>query len=395
MKILFVNEICGYFGGVEQNLADTASGLRANGHMCFLAHGKTSTRDPEAYRVLFQGVIPCRDLNTSQETPSARPLADIIKRVHPDVVYLHKVPHIAPCLNPSVAPRVVRMVHDHDLCCPRRHKYFIHSGRICHSPMGLRCWLDGAFIARSPASPTGFAFVDIHRKRREMRRNYRLDAILVGSRFMRNELLQNGFPMEKVHILPPVVKMTPVHVTPLPNAPRVLYVGQLIRGKGVDLLIKALHRLTCDFTAIIVGTGNAEPGLRALCRKLGLDGRVSFRGWIPNNALKAVYSSARVVVVPSRWPEPFGMIGLEAMQHARPIVAFAVGGIPDWLEHGANGLLAPEQDVGALAAAIEAILTNTSLAAQMGEGGLHLVHTHYAFDRYLSDVEAHLRGDTK
>jgi glycosyltransferase involved in cell wall biosynthesis len=395
VNILFVNETCGYFGGVEQNIADTVSGLSARGHVCHLAYGTTSQRDPEEYRSLFQGVFMCSEAGASRETGIALSISQIVEQMGPDVVYLHKVPGIAPYLNLMGVPRVVRMVHDHDLCCPRRHKYFIHNGRICHYPMGLRCWLDGAFIARNPASTTGFAFVNIHRKHEEMRRNYGLDALLVGSRFMREELLQNGFPSKKVHILPPVIRMTPSQLLPLPKEPRLLFVGQLIRGKGVDLLLKALHRLSCDVTATIVGTGNAEAGLRVLCNKLGLDSKVDFIGWVPNDAIGPIYSGARVVAVPSRWPEPFGMIGLEAMQHGRPIVAFAVGGIPDWLEHGVNGLMAPEQDVEALAAAIETILTDTRLAVQMGETGLQRVRSQYAFDRYLSDLEVYLMGDFK
>jgi len=395
VKILFVNEICGYFGGVEQNIADTVSGLSANGHACYLAYGKTSQRDPEPYKALFQGTFLCREAGADADKADALFIDRILGRVSPDAVYLHKVPATDPYLHLPKPVRVIRMVHDHDLCCPRRHKYFLYNGRICNYRMGLRCWLDGAFIARSPASSTGFAFVNIHRRLKEMRRNYGLDALLVGGRFMREELLQNNFPPEKVHTLPPVIRMKTIHPTPLPKDPHVLYVGQLIRGKGVDLLLKALHRLTCDFTATIVGTGNAEPGLRALCTELCLDSKVDFRGWIPNDALGSVYSTARVVVVPSRWPEPFGMIGLEAMHHGRPIVAFGVGGIPDWLDHGINGLAAPEQDVEALAAAIETILTDTRLAVQMGETGLQRIRSQYAFDRYLSDLEVYLRGDFK
>jgi glycosyltransferase involved in cell wall biosynthesis len=393
VKILFVNETCGYFGGVEQNIADTVSGLSANGHECCLAYGKTSQRSSESYKALFQETFLCREAGADADKAKALFIDRILGLVSPDAVYLHKVPAIDPYLHLPKPVRVIRMVHDHDLCCPRRHKYFLYNGRICRHKMGIRCWLDGAFIARNPASLTGFAFVNINRKRKEMRRNYGLDALLVGSRFMKEELLQNGFPSEKVHILPPVIRMEDPEPSPLPEDPRILYVGQLIRGKGVDLLLKALHLLPCDFRADIVGTGNAEPGLRTLCRELGLDGKVDFCGWVPNEALGSFYARARVVVVPSRWPEPFGMIGLEAMHHSRPVAAFGVGGIPDWLDHGVNGLIASEQDVGALAASIEKILTDRRLAVGLGEKGLERVHSRYAFDRYLNDLEAYLRGD--
>jgi glycosyltransferase involved in cell wall biosynthesis len=393
VNILFVNERCGYFGGVEQNIADTAEGLRERGHACCLAYGETSDRGLEPYKALFRETFPCREAGTGRGVAGAEPLDRIVDRVSPDAIYLHKVPETGPYLPLLGRTRIVRMVHDHDLCCPRRHKYLLITGRICRHKMDARCWLDGAFIAKRPASPTGFAFVNIGHRRREMRRNHELDALLVGSRFMREELLQNGFPAERVHILPPVIRMQVPEPTPLPEEPRILYVGQLIRGKGVDLLLRALHRLTCDFRADIVGTGNAELKLKALCRDLGLDGRVDFCGWVPNRDLGPFYSRARVVAVPSRWPEPFGMIGLEAMQHGRPVVAFGVGGIPDWLEHRATGLLAPEQDVAALAASIEEVLSDTRLARSLGQKGLERVHPRYAFERYLDDLEAYLKDD--
>ncbi len=393
MNILFINEKCGYFGGVEQNIADTVEGLRKRGHTCYLAYGETSERGLEPYKALFQETFPCLEAGAGTREDGAQPLDRILSRVSPDTIYLHKVPETGPYLHLLNRTRIVRMVHDHDLCCPRRHKYFVTNGRVCRHRLDLRCWLDGAFIARSHTSPTGFAFVNIGRKRREMRRNYRLNALLVGSRFMREELLQNGFPPEKVHILPPVIRMENPGPSPLPEKPRILYVGQLIRGKGVDLLLRALHRLRRDYRADIVGAGNAGPELKALCKELGLDGNVTFYGWIPNETLSPFYSRARVVVVPSRWPEPFGMIGLEAMHHGRPVVAFDVGGIPDWLEHRVTGLLVPEQDVAALAASIGEVLADPGLALSLGQKGLERVRARYAFERYLDDLEGYLDGD--
>ena len=347
MKILFVNEKCGYFGGVEQNIADTVEGLNSRGHECCLAYGEISARDPEPYKALFLETFPCREIAMIKQA-AAQGLEDILDRVSPDVVYFHKIPTMKPYMHLHPKIRTVRMVHDHDLCCPRRHKYFMFNGRVCRHKLDGRCWLDGAFLARDASSRSGFALVSIARKREEMRRNYHLHKLLVGSRFMREELLQNGFPEKKVFILPPVIRMENHSPSPVPEDPRILYVGQLIRGKGVDLLLHALKRLTCDFKATIVGTGNALSKLKALCSEMGLDDRVEFSGWVRNQDLGHFYSKARVVVVPSRWPEPFGMIGLEAMHHGRPVVAFDVGGIPDWLEHMKTGMLVPEQDVGGL-----------------------------------------------
>jgi glycosyltransferase involved in cell wall biosynthesis len=210
---------------------------------------------------------------------------------------------------------------------------------------------------------------------------------------MREELLQNGFPGQKVHILPPVVRMKDCAASAIPSEKRVLYVGQLIRGKGVDLLLHALRRLSCDFTATIVGAGNAQGKLEALCRGLGLGDKVQFRGWVSHEEVSQHYADAKVVVVPSRWPEPFGMIGLEAMHHGRPVVAFRVGGIPDWLEDHVTGLLVPEQDVDGLARSVEQLLMDTELAERLGRKAYERVRDRFSFDEYVTKLESHLRGD--
>jgi len=368
-------------------------GLNSRGHNCYLAYGEISARDLEQYKALFEKTYLCQEIGATTQETGTQTLEAILGQASPDVIYFHKIPELKSCMHLLPKIRTVRMVHDHDLCCPRRHKYFMSNGRVCHHKLDWRCWLDGAFIARDPSSRSGFAFVSIGRKLQEMRRNYHLNALLVGSRFMRDELLQNRFPEEKVFVLPPVIRMENQTPSPVPEDPQILYVGQLIRGKGVDLLLQAFKELTCDFRATIVGTGNAEPKLKALCNKLGLDNRVKFSGWVRNEDLGHFYSKAKVVVVPSRWPEPFGMIGLEAMHHGRPVVAFDVGGIPDWLDHMETGILVPEQDVGAFGKALQKILGENRLAARLGQNGLRRVRDHYSFEGYLDRLEGCLRGD--
>lgn len=390
MKILFVNEKAGYFGGVEQNVADSARALQESGADCHLAYAELTNRDPDGYREIFRDTVRCREISPGGD--GGQSFAAIMRQVQPDVVYLHKVASLNFFLPFVGAVRAVRMVHDHDLCCPRRHKYFLFSSRVCHHRAGWRCYLDAAFLERDHGSALRFRLTGIRPKLEEMKRNFHLDAVLVGSRFMQQELIQNGFSKNKVHILPPVVPAQNLHPTPVPDAATILYVGQLIRGKGVDLLLQSLKRVRCDFKAIIVGTGNAEQGLRALCSRLGLDAKVEFRGWVDHAALEAYYAGARVVAVPSRWPEPFGMIGLEAMRQGRPVVAFAVGGIPDWLQDGVTGCLVAEQDVAAFARALERLLSDPETAREMGRAALAAAHEKFAFDRYLQALSGYLRG---
>lgn len=392
MRILFVNEKCGYFGGVEQNIAHTARGLAERGHECYLAFGSRTSRSASDYESLFRGCFRCSELCVEGEASVGEPLSAIRERLHPDVTYLHKVASLDVASLARGGERIVRMIHDHDLCCPRRHKYSLWTGRVCERSAGWRCWLDGAFVARSSA-PWRVRWASIPASLDRMRANRGLDAILVGSRFMRDELRMNGFPESRVRIVPPVVRFARVESAPPPPDLRILYAGQLIRGKGVDLLLQALSRLTGDFLLTLVGDGNARTRLETLSRRLGLSSRVRFEGWVDPDRLGDHYRRSRIVVVPSRWPEPFGMVGLEAMHHSRAVVAFDVGGIRDWLEPELTGLLVPEQDTQRLARAIERVHHEDGLAESMGRRGRRRVEERFSFEGYLDELLGALAGD--
>jgi glycosyltransferase involved in cell wall biosynthesis len=391
MRIVFVNEKCCYFGGVEQNIADTARGLGKRGHDCFLAYAENKTLQKE-YADLFAGVYVFnpRDKSGFENFPAA------------DVFYFHKI-SVLPDLSAFNAdkrkPAFIRMIHDHDLICPRRHRYFsLPPHWNCHFAAGWKCWLDGAFLRRN--ADGGLSFSGLGDFFREMAGNRELDVIIVASNFMKSALLKNGFSPEKVRVVAPAVNifcdpasgMVGKVANDKDDVPLLLYVGQLIRGKGVDLLLRSAARLKCRFRLAIAGRGNAEIDLQKLAKKLFSDGRVKFYGWTDQETLHKLYQNARVCAVPSRWSEPYGLIGLEAMSHAKPVVAFAVGGIPDWLVHGKTGFLVPERDLQAYAGALEVLLQDEELARKMGGLGLEHLQRNFSFSVYLDKLETIFTG---
>lgn len=378
MNILFINEKCGSFGGVEQNIAETAAALAARGHRCALAYAERTGRDEAVFLRGFSDTFTWAEM---AERTLASPA---------DVVYLHKVTKVKPLLAAARAKRSVRMVHDHDLCCPRRHKYYVWTGRVCTRAAGLCCLADLAFLRRG--GPVGFTPRGLGAFWQELEANRAVDQLLVGSRFMRDELLGNRFSEDRVCVLAPVTEPEAGDPSPCPATPRILYVGQVIHGKGVDLLLRALAEVSGIWMADIIGTGNALDKTRRLCADLGLADRIAFHGWVDHRQLAEYYRRARVVAVPSRWPEPFGMVGLEAMRLGRPVAGFAVGGIPDWLKDGETGLLAREQDVSGYAAILYRLLHEPGLAERMGAEGRRRAETDFSFGRYIDRLENTLRG---
>ena len=128
-----------------------------------------------------------------------------------------------------------------------------------------------------------------------------------------------------------------------------LYVGQLIRGKGVQLLLEAMARMKAKRSLDIVGTGNMEGELKSIAARLGLADRVRFNGFQKNP--QDWMRRAACVVVPSFWQEPYGLVAAEAVALGRKVVAFAVGGLPEACQGKAT--LVPPGDVAALAEALE------------------------------------------
>jgi len=206
---------------------------------------------------------------------------------------------------------------------------------------------------------------------------------------MRDELLQNGFDPARIEIHAPVPRMGDPNLrSSFSNRNLILYAGQIIRGKGVDVLLEALARVRQPFECIILGDGNHKSHCEQLSRQLGLEGRVTFKGFVPQEELTQYYRECTVVALSSVWPEPIATIGLEVMRYALPVVAFDAGGIRDWLIDGHNGYLVPWMDRDAYAARIDELLADKDRARSLGEAGLRLVSERYDFETYISDLEA-------
>ncbi len=150
------------------------------------------------------------------------------------------------------------------------------------------------------------------------------------------------------------------------ESPRFLCIGRLIPIKGHVVLLRAFRRVLDerpDVTLEIAGRGVLEHGLKDLCRELGLDDAVRFLGHV--TPVQRAVENSMAVVVPSLG-EGFGMVALEAMERARPVIAAAIGGLEDLVRDGETGLLVQPGDAESLAEAMLALAADPALAAAMG-----------------------------
>jgi glycosyltransferase involved in cell wall biosynthesis len=384
MKLLFVHERFGAFAGAESNILATAGALKLRGHTIGILHGPPTGKSIPAWSDAFPQRFGLAPGDNAAITLAAE------GTFQPDAIYVHKLAdlEVVKTLLDSAVP-LVRMVHDHDLYCMRSYKYNYFTRHICERPASLSCLFPcGAFVTRSHAGMFPVQWASYAAKLREIELNKKFHRLVVATQFMKEELLRNGFTPEQIEIHPPV---PPPGGFPLQSSfsdrNLIIYAGQVTRGKGVDVLIESLAHVHEPFECFIFGDGNHRAFCEKLSRKLGLAQRVHFKGYVPPDELKIYYRECSVAVVSSVWPEPFGAVGLEAMRHGLPVVAFDAGGIKEWLIDGQNGFLVPWMNRVAFARRVAQLLHDKPLARKLGGQGRQMVTDQFEFSKYIDSLE--------
>jgi len=152
------------------------------------------------------------------------------------------------------------------------------------------------------------------------------------------------------------------------------------------VLLRAMPRVRSDARLVVIGNGQEEDRLRRLAAELGVAERVNFCGRLRPSEVTQWYIQATLVVVPSLWPEPFGLVGPEALGHARPVVGFGVGGTVDWLKDGETGLVACYADPQDLAEKINQLLEDREWAFQLGQQGRQHALARYTAENHLNHL---------
>ena len=177
---------------------------------------------------------------------------------------------------------------------------------------------------------------------------------------------------------------------------RALYAGRIDPRKGIDVAVRALAHLPDQVSLTIDGSGDPAHGdeLRTLATETGAAARVHF-ACTAREDLVDMYAAADVVVFPVKWPEPWGLVPLEAMAVGRPVIATGTGGSAEYLRDGENCLLVPTDDPEALARAIARVGDDHDLRAGLRAGGLATAarFTEASFHAELESSAGELAGD--
>jgi glycosyltransferase involved in cell wall biosynthesis len=176
------------------------------------------------------------------------------------------------------------------------------------------------------------------------------------------------------------------------SAPRLLCVGRLIPIKGHIVLLRAFAAARERVPGLelhVAGRGPLEPALRALAKELEIDDAVRFLGYVA--PVQRAIEDAAIVVVPSMG-EGFGMVALEAMERARPVIAAEIGGLGELVQDGVTGLLVPPGEAPPLEEAIVRLAGNLPRAAEMGAAGRRRALEHFLQERCTDRTELLYEG---
>jgi glycosyltransferase involved in cell wall biosynthesis len=386
LKVLFANKFFFRNGGSETVMFDEIALMRSfdidvvefamndprnlpSEYSSYFASRTTygSTRGVDAIRKALS-LIHSRD--------ATRKIASLIKAEQPDILHCHNIYHQ---LTPSiigVASRlnipVVLTLHDYKTVCP------VYT-QLCRGVPCTKC-SNGRFesVLRercAEGSVARSALLWLEARYHAAKRSYqRVDTFVAPSLFMRDAVAPRLGADKVVHI--------PNGIDASRIVPRdgddgyVLYLGRLSREKGIETLLRAHAEDAYAWRLLIAGTGPLLDELRSR------HPRAEFTGHLAGEALSAVLGNASIVVVPSEWHENSPVSVLEAMAHAKPIVASRIGGIPELVRDGTTGLLFEHGKSRDLSLRLSALLKDGDLRRRLGRNARRIVETDFSLRKH-------------
>jgi glycosyltransferase involved in cell wall biosynthesis len=221
-----------------------------------------------------------------------------------------------------------------------------------------------------------------------------------ASRYLKQVALKTGKPVADARVIPWGIDINRYPYQEVSRSPRrLLYTGQIVPHKGVHTIIEALgiivqkHRKESVRLTLVGGTTipDYEARVRRLVSSLGLESHVHFTGFLPRESLPSVYQEHDILLFPSIWDEPFGIVLLEAMSSGLAAVGTATGGSSEILQDEVNALVFPKESAEACAIQVLRLMDDRRLFEAIRESGRCTVEAKFRFDSMMDKIEKALQ----
>ncbi|MDX2240843.1 MAG: glycosyltransferase family 4 protein [Leptolyngbyaceae cyanobacterium bins.302] len=353
-------------GGVASYIRRVGQYQRAAGHTVYYF----SNRPAEAINPLEAPIV----IENNQE------LFAQAQAMQLDILHVHKGLRISP---PDHLP-VIRTLHGHQPYCPSGSRYLKRWKCPCdrqYSPLG--CFWGHVVDHCGSIKPEKLLF-NFDYTQWEKRVLPTMPTLVV-SQFLKNQMIQAGYPPELIHVLhlfaPNIANELP---PPRTDVPHIVFLGRIAPQKGLEWLLKSLKQVSCPVHLDIAGDGYQEPEMRALAQRLQLN-NVTFHGWVSPQDVNGLIRGARALIFPSIWHEPGGTVAFEAMANSRATIMSRVGGMPEVVLDGINGLLVAPNDVDEMARSIATLCQDWEFAAHLGQRGRRLAEQ-YSLQNHMEQL---------
>jgi len=358
MRIAIATWTSRQVGGAETYLSRTLASFVSAGHDVALCNESDEPDDRPRF------AVPAGVDTVSVGELGAAAAVDRLREWQPDVVYVHGLsdPAFEEQLQ-SIAPAVFFGHGYYGTCISGDKAHRFPVVQPCARPFGAGCL--ALYYPRRCGGLNPLTFAnDYRRQRRRLQLLGRYAAVLTHSEHMRQEYLRNGAAGGRVFNCSVTVDnpLVPAQssgaglglagrgdaVRPFAHVPHLVFAGRMDPLKGGEELLRAAAiahaQLGSSVRITLAGDGSQrarweETGRGLTARHDGLS--IHFTGWLGPAGVARLLATADALAMPSLWPEPFGLIGQEANRQGVPVVAYATGGIPEWLVDGVNGCLAP------------------------------------------------------
>ena len=384
MRILQIVNLGYAAGGAETSVKLIRDTLRERGHEVLVISSDKQLRGNVAFAditiPMITGGSVRRLLRHAWYGVARREIEAAVRRFRPDVVHLHTIGEFSPAALWAVgsAPAALS-VHG-----PEEYTLDLLPWQLPASDYRNRSfeWSDLTL-----AGHLRYWYYRLLQRPLFLLGVRRLRMIFAPSKFMARVLERDRGKIPVRHLYNGIELPLPA---PMPDEPLVLYVGRLESVKGVDVLLRAMQdvvRAIPSARLLVVGDGSERHSLQQLCEHLGLADHVMFAGWLPPAGVTSSYCAARVLAVPSVWPENLPTVAIEALAIGRPIVGSDIGGIPELVVDGLTGRLVEPRDAEALGSALTEVLSDTALADRMAQAAQEASST-FSITRFVESLEA-------